>query len=95
MNKGDIVEAMAFRMDSTKREAAEAFDALIEVVKESVAAGKPVSLNGIGKFKFSRRDARIARNPSNGEMVNVPAKTHVSFSVSWPLKQEVADVMPA
>lgn len=43
--------------------------AMFDVIKEEVAAGKKVSLQGIGWFERRIQTARTARNPINGEAI--------------------------
>lgn len=44
--------------------------------------GDKITMPGVGSFKQLSRDARIARNPSNGEEVRVPAKKVLTFKMS-------------
>jgi DNA-binding protein HU-beta len=52
--------------------------------------GGDVTLSGIGKLAVAKRDARQARNPSTGAMIDVPAKTVVKFKVAKDLADSVA-----
>lgn len=93
MNKGQFVSRMADELGVPKNQAALAYDAFLKVFEESVVAGERVNLQGIGKIKFTRRDARVGRNPSAGTSIDVPATTYVSFPLSWRLKKACADVV--
>ena len=92
MTKPEFVAELANRTGMSKKDAGIAYDAFLEIVKESVTAGDRVNLQGVGKFKFTRRDARTGRNPHTGESVDVPAKTYVAFQIAWKLKQACGDV---
>lgn len=48
---------------------------LAGVASKALKSGGQVPLSGIGKLTSARRDARQARNPSTGALVDVPAKT--------------------
>lgn len=92
MTKPEFVTELAARTGMSKKDADAAYDAFLEIVKESVVAGDRVNLQGVGKFKFTRRAARTGRNPNTGEDVDVPAKTYVAFQIAWKLKQACGDV---
>ncbi|MBC8737104.1 HU family DNA-binding protein [Paraburkholderia sp. UCT31] len=85
--KSDLIERVAARTGATKVETARAFDALVEVVTESLAANESVSLTGLGAFAVKHRAAREARNPRTGETVKVDASRSARFSVSSTLKK--------
>lgn len=57
-----------------------------EAVAESLGEGKEVNLPGFGKFVAVPKEAAEKRNPSNGEMVLVPAHNAVRFKVGSKLK---------
>lgn len=92
MNKVDMVNELSVRTGASKKDSGIFYDTFIQLLKESVAEGKPINLQGLGKFRYSRRPERVGRNPLTGESIDVPEKTYVSFSVAWKLKQAVADV---
>ena len=92
MNKPNFVTELAARTGMTKKDASTAYDAVLDIIRDAVASGDPVVFQGVGKFKYTRRDARVGRNPHDGTSVEVPAKTYVSFAIAWKLKQAVSDI---
>ena len=72
MNKTELVEAVAKKMGTTKKEAEAAVSAFTETVKEALAEGKKVQLVGFGNFEVRERAARKGRNPQTGEELDIP-----------------------
>jgi DNA-binding protein HU-beta len=90
--KSEVVEQIAARTDLSRREAAQAVDAVLETITESLAAGEEVTFTGFGKFSTQRRAARQGVNPRNpSEKVQIPAATVPRFSAGSRLKQAVRD----
>jgi nucleoid DNA-binding protein len=54
-----------------------------------------VAISGFGKFRTSVQKARVARNPGNGEKVNVPEKQRILFQAYTSLKMAVNDSTPS
>ena len=69
--------------------AAVAVEAILGGIKERVAAGERVTIQGFGTFYRKETPARVARNPQNGEPVMVPAKRTIGFRPS----ADVTDVV--
>lgn len=65
------------REDLTRRQVAEVYESIINEIEAALASGKEVELTRFLKFELVDRDAKVKRNPQNGEPVNVPAKTVV------------------
>ena len=89
MNKKELVDYIADKVDLTKTDAERALDAFMEAVTETLKRKDSVALTGFGTFSVSERAARTARNPMTGETVNVPAKTAPKFKAGKKLKDAV------
>jgi DNA-binding protein HU-beta len=95
MNKSQLVDALADRLGD-RRTAADAVDALLQIVVDTVRAGDSVSLAGFGVFERRARAARTGRNPRTGETVAVPATTIPAFRPGTGFRSAVAgDEEPA
>jgi DNA-binding protein HU-beta len=86
MTKTELVNALAKNSQLEKKQAKVFLEALTGVVGKQIKKGEEVPLTGLGKFKVSRRKARMGRNPQTGEAIKIPAKKVVKFSVARPLK---------
>lgn len=56
--------------------------ALLDVVRDALAAGQEVRLPGLGVLRVEAHAARMGRNPRTGEAIPVPAGKRVHFSRS-------------
>lgn len=90
MNKNEFVTVLAERNNLTKREAEEMYDIVFGTLGELVAEGNEVNISGLGKVKIVERDARTARNPKTGNVVDVPAKKVPKFQFAKNIKEAVA-----
>lgn len=90
MNKLQLTEAVAAKATGlTKKQAAEAVNAVLDAITEALAAGQDVKITGFGGFEVKDRAARTGRNPKTGEAVEIPASKYVAFSAGTALKEKV------
>jgi DNA-binding protein HU-beta len=89
MNKGDLAEAVMSKIESTKKSADDAVEAVFETITDALKKGGEVSIAGFGVFVAKKRAAREARNPRTGEKVHVPATTVPKFRPGKALKDAV------
>lgn len=89
MNKGELVVALAEKTNTSKKSAEESLDALIAVVKETLANGDKIQLVGFGTFETRKRAARKGRNPQTKEEIKIPASTVPVFKAGKAFKDIV------
>ncbi|MGI6423196.1 MAG: HU family DNA-binding protein [Candidatus Dojkabacteria bacterium] len=89
MLKRDLVERVAKSAGLTKKQAAEAVDALFDTITKSLKAGDPVLLTGFGKFEVRERAARVGINPKTLEKIKLPATRVPAFKAGKALKVAV------
>ena len=58
-------------------------------IAEALAKGDRVELRGFGAFSVKLREARTARNPRTGEMVDVPEKRVPFFRAGKELRERL------
>ena len=90
MTKNELIAAIAEETGKTKADVTAVLASLAAVSSKTLKDGGDVTLGGIGKLASAKRDARQARNPSTGAMIDVPAKTVVKFKVAKDLADAVA-----
>lgn len=90
MTKNELIAAIAEATDKTKADVGAILTSLAEVASKTLKNGDDITLGGIGKLSTAKREARQARNPSTGAMIDVPAKTVVKFKVAKDLADTVA-----
>ena len=91
MNKAQLVESVADRLDLTKKQSENTLDTIIEVIIEQVSMGEKVSLIGFGTFQSSKRAARKGRNPQTNEEIMIPACKVPKFKPGKVFKSMVAN----
>jgi DNA-binding protein HU-beta len=85
MNKTELIDAISDMMGD-KRTAAEAVNAVIDTIQETVASGDKVTITGFGVFERQERPARTARNPATGAAVKVPKTSVPKFRAGADFK---------
>ncbi len=90
MTKNELIAAVAEDTGKSKADVGAVLASLAEVASKTLKEGGDLTLGGIGKLTVAKRDARQARNPSTGAMIDVPAKTVVKFKVAKNLADTVA-----
>lgn len=89
MNKTELVSAMAEKTGLTNKDAAAAVNAFIDSVREALVKGDKVQLVGFGTFEVSKRAARMGRNPSTGEAIQIAATKTAKWKPSSSWKAEL------
>ncbi len=89
MNKQAIVEAVHGVLNTTKVQAEQVVDTVIDSIVGSLKKGNEVSIAGLGIFSVKRRAARQARNPRTGETLQVAAMNVPKFRAAKALKDAV------
>jgi DNA-binding protein HU-beta len=88
--KADLVNGIVDRVEGiTRRQAAEAFEAVFDSIVAALRAGEGAKVPGFGSFSMSERAARKGRNPATGESINIKASKTVRFKVGKELKEAV------
>jgi DNA-binding protein HU-beta len=95
MNKAELIDVVASRIDTSKKDASEAVQAVIDAITEAVAKGQKVSISGFGVFERAERAARTYRAPATGEAILKAAKAVPRFRPGGEFKASVSSEKPA
>ena len=79
MNKAELIDRVAERLEVSRKQAAEAVDEVIKSITEAVAEGERVAITGFGIFEKVERKARTGRNPMSGAIVKIKATNVPKF----------------
>ena len=90
MDKKTLTEKIAEKAMVSTEDANACMDAFLESVKEALASGETVQLNGFGTFKITERAARTGRNPRTGEAVEIAASKSPAFKASKAFKDAIS-----
>lgn len=88
-NKKLIADAIAERLDVSKKQAGEFVDAFLEEVTSVLENKGTVDLSGFGKFEVRHRAARDGFNPQTKEKIRIQASYSVGFKAAKALKDAV------
>lgn len=88
-NKKALADALAIRLDVTKKDATEIIDVVLEEMKDELKKGNKVDIAGFGRFEVKKRPERDGFNPQTKEKIKVPASKALTFRVSKALKDEI------
>ena len=89
MTKTQLVAALSEKMDTDKKSASGALDAIIAIITEEVSNGGAVTLPGVGKIMCRERPERMVRNPATGEQIHKDADKVVKMTIAKALKDSV------
>ena len=90
MNKAQLIDLLAKRLDGDKRAASAAVEGVVDIVVRTVQAGENVTITGFGVFEKRSRAARVARNPRTGQTVHVAPTSVPSFRPGTTFKAVVS-----
>lgn len=90
MNKGDLVEAVAAELDTTKASASRAVEAIFQCMTTGLKTDASVTIGRFGSFSRRERAARTIRNPSTGEPMEIAPSVTVGFKPAQALKDEMS-----
>ena len=88
MNKAELIAEVA-KITTTKKQAADAVEAVLDAIKKTLKKKKEVALIGFGTFKVVKRKARMGQNPQTGEKIKIAAKKVPVFKPGKTLKELV------
>ena len=92
MPKADVARRIHRQAGISETESAKLLECVLELLKNTLQAGEPITISGFGKFTVRSKRARQGRNPRTGEAVMIAARRVVSFHPSLRLKTEMNSV---
>jgi len=81
LTKSGIINAIVETNDYLRKNAADAIETVLEIIKSTLASGDDVLISGFGKFCVNQKQRRRGRNPAAGEdmMIEPRIKFHIGF----------------
>lgn len=89
MNKSELIEALAEKINMPIREAGSITNTLIETMSEALARGESIEIRGFGSFVVKEYESYTGRNPKTGEKIKVSPKKLPFFKVGKDLREQV------
>lgn len=89
MTKNNLIEQIAERMQSSKKDAEQVLEAVLDSISDAIEKGEKVDLRGFGNFQVSSKKERQGRNPKTGEAITIAAKKVAVFKAGRELTDRV------
>lgn len=90
MNKAELIDRIADKVQVTKKQAEEMVDCFTESVMTTLKASGEVTITGFGTFLAKQRAARMGVNPQNPtEKIQIPAVVVPKFKAGKALKDSL------
>ena len=88
LTKADIA-ALVAEKGITKKQATEAIELTLELIKRALKRGEKVQLVGFGSFQVRNKKPRKGRNPQTGEEITISARKVLKFKPGKALFQAI------
>lgn len=89
MNKHELIDFVATKTGSTKKDATQVVDAVFDGIIAGLKADKDARFVGFGSFSVTASAARKGRNPKTGLEIDIPAKNRITFKAGKEFKETV------
>ena len=90
MTKSELIEQLTDGHELlNKRDAEMVINLIFGGIGTALAQGDRVEIRGFGSFSVRERDAREARNPKSGEVVEIPSRKTPFFKTGKELRERV------
>ena len=89
LTKAVIVESVHNQLGLSKKQCAEMFESLLDIIKFTLASGEDLLISGFGKFNVKDKKERKGRNPATGDDMMLPARRVVTFKCSGRLRDRM------
>ena len=89
LTKAHIIESIHNQLGLPKKNCADIFETLLDIMKNSLADGDEVLISGFGKFCVKDKKERRGRNPATGSDMMLDKRRVVTFRCSSVLRSRV------
>lgn len=89
MSKKQLINEAAKLSGMTKKDMAQALDALMAAMENILISGEEIQLTGFGSFSVKEIAAHTGRNPQTNEAIEIPASRRLVFSASKTFKDKL------
>ena len=90
MNKSDLIAKIAkINPELYQKDANKIVNVFFNTISSALIRNERIEIRGFGIFDVKKREARIARNPKNGDVVAVPKKNIPFFRMGKLMKERL------
>jgi len=89
LTKAEIIESIHDQLGLPKKNCADLFESLLEIIKSSLTDGEDVLVSGFGKFCVKDKRERRGRNPATGNDMMLDQRRVITFRCSSVLRNKI------
>ncbi len=87
--KIEIIEKIVEKNNQTPLQAKESIEALLEIMKSTLASGEDIMISGFGKFQVNQKAPRKGRNPATGKTMMLKKRRVVTFKLAGSMRDKI------
>ena len=89
MTKADLAEKIRDKLGFQRKDSVELVELVLDILKDTLAAGEEVKISGFGKFDVKKKSERNGRNPHTGEGIVITGRKILTFKPSAIFKASI------
>lgn len=89
VGKAELISDIAEKTKSSKKEATDMLNVVLETIQEHLTQGNGVRLIPFGSFEVRERKGRTGRNPRTGQEIKIDARKVPAFKPGKALRDAV------
>ncbi|MCI5049470.1 MAG: integration host factor subunit beta [Rickettsiales bacterium] len=90
MTKSELIQRLSQKYPHLyQRDIEVLVNTILGEISTALATGNRVELRGFGAFSIRTREPRAARNPKNGEIVNIGERKAIYFRTGKELRERI------
>lgn len=89
MNKSDLIEVLAKRINLTQKKSESVINHVFDEMTETLKKNDKIEIRGFGSFTVKHYKPYTGRNPKTGDTIQVKEKRLPFFKVGRELKKRV------
>jgi integration host factor subunit alpha len=91
LTKNAIIDEIVLSTELSKKDAFEAIETLLDIIKLQLEKGDDVCISGFGKWNIRKKNPRRGRNPQTGDEITITPRRVVTFSLSNVLRSKLTE----
>lgn len=89
LTKNTIIDKISGKNNLPQAKAKDTVEALLEIIKSTLASGEDVMITNFGKFCVNEKAPRKGRNPATGKEMTLDGRRVVTFKCSGGLRDRI------
>ncbi|WP_445777477.1 HU family DNA-binding protein [Shewanella sp.] len=93
MNKKQLIQSMAHKMDISQVDTKQQLDQILKVIHQGLSEGEKIYIPQFGTFELRFHLPKTGRNPQTGETIEIAGFNQPSFKAAPSLKLTLNDTV--